>query len=455
MVKDLGQPGYRGRLAEDAITIAQALQSAGYRSFISGKWHLGTDDPTRHGFEQFYGTLVSAQTFWDPEHYLRLPSGENKIKYPSGSFYGTNALTDHAIEFLSESRNTTDPWFLYLAYNAPHFPLQAPDEYIDQYIETYQAGWDRIREKRLERQKMLGIVTDETALSPRSRYWDWGQEESGINPAWEEILEDRQQDLTRRMAIYAAMVDIMDQNIGRLISDLAVHEQLENTMIIFISDNGACAEWDPYGFDIKSGPGNILHSAGNLENMGSPGTYHSVGSAWANASNTPWRLYKHYNHEGGISSPFIIHWPEGLNEKGIIERQAAHLVDLMPTILDVAGADYPEQFNGTSTAPLAGVSILPLLKGEVVPERALYFEHEGNRAIVNGPWKLTALLGKDWELYQIDRDRTEQIDLADQYPEIVTRLAREWTVWAESHYVTPFPDDYMVPYLITNRPKAD
>lgn len=447
MVKDLGRPGYRGRLAEDAITIAQALQSAGYRSFISGKWHLGTVDPTRHGFEQFYGTLVSAQTFWDPEHYLRLPSGENKIEYPVGSFYGTNAITDHALEFLSKSRSTSDPWFLYLAYNAPHFPLQAPQEYIDRYIESYTVGWDRIREKRLEKQKVLGIVNSETDLSPRSRYWNWGQEEAGINPAWEEIPEERQQDLVKRMAIYAAMVDIMDRNIGRLIGDLAFHEQLENTIIIFISDNGACAEWDPHGFDIKSGPGNILHTNQDLEKMGSQGTYHSVGSAWANASNTPWQLYKHYNHEGGISSPFIIFWPEGLQRNGTIEHQAGHVVDLMPTILDATGTEYPEQFGGKITAPLAGVSILPLLNGEVVGERALYFEHEGNRAVTSGPWKLTALRGQNWELYQIDHDRTEQIDVADQNPEVVARLARMWTEWAEANHVIPFPDDYEVSYL--------
>lgn len=447
MVQDLGQPGYRGRLAKDAITIAQALEPAGYRSFISGKWHLGTDDPTQHGFEQFYGTLVSAQTFWDPEHYIRLPSGSNKKSYQPGTFYGTDALTDHALEFLAESRNTSNPWFLYLAYNAPHFPLQAPKEDIDKYIESYLVGWDQIRNQRLQKQKELGIVPIETSLSPRSWYWDWGGMESGTNPAWQEVPEDRQRDLVRRMAIYAAMVNIMDRNVGRIISDLTANDQLENTIIIFISDNGACAEWDPFGFDIKSSPNNILHRGTALENMGSPGTYHSVGSGWANASNTPWRLYKHYNHEGGISSPFIIHWPDGLNRNGMIEHKPAHIIDLMPTILEAANASYPNQFRGNSTAPLAGESLLRLLRGEVTEERSFYFEHEGNRAVISESWKLTALRGKEWELYDIEVDRTEQHDLTAQHPELVAKLDKQWMEWAERNYVIPFPGDYKVSYL--------
>jgi arylsulfatase A-like enzyme len=448
MVKDLGQPGYRGRVANDAVTIAQVLQNAGYRTFMSGKWHLGTEDPTKHGFEEFYGTLVSAQTYWDPGHFIRLPEGHRSRTYNKDEFYGTDALTDHALDFLNEARKTPDkPWFFYLAYNAPHFPLHAPRRDIDKYADMYKIGWDEIRQRRYARMKQLGIIPEEMNLSPRSQYWDWGGEETGTNPAWEDVPGDRQEDLVRRMAIYAAMVDVMDRNIGRLILNLDNNNQLENTLIIFISDNGACAEWDPFGFDIKTGPDNILHRNEQIESMGGPGTYHSVGSGWANASNTPWRLYKHYNHEGGISSPFIVQWPAGLKHKDAIDQRPSHLIDLMPTLLEVAGATYPKQFQGKNTIPLAGKSILPLLQGDSVQGRVFCFEHEGNRAIVDGRWKLTALKGQNWELYDLENDRTELVNLAAKHPDIVARLDSLWIIWADENFVTPLPEDLGVPYL--------
>jgi arylsulfatase len=447
-VKDLGQPGYRGRIADDALTIAQVLKEENYRSFISGKWHLGTDDPTMHGFEEFYGTLVSAQTYWDLGHYQRLPEGSKVRTYRKDSFYGTDALTDHALDFLKEARNSPDkPWFLYMAYNAPHFPLHAPDEEISNYTETYEVGWDEIRSRRHVRMKRNGIIPGETKLSPRSQYWDYGEVKTGVNPAWEELPEDRRKDMVQRMAIYAAMIDIMDRNIGRLIQDLADHHELENTLVIFTSDNGACAEWDPYGFDIKSSPQNILHVGKQIEEMGSPGTYHSVGSGWANASNTPWRLYKHFNHEGGISSPCIFHWPKGLKRKGNIDDRPCHLIDLMPTILEVTGTKYPDRYNGNRTAALAGISILPLLQGDSLETRTICFEHEGNRAITRDPWKLTALKGQEWELYNIENDRTEMVNVSSKYPDIVNKLAGEWDIWAKNNFVTPLPKDLGVEYL--------
>ena len=448
MVNDLGRPGYRGRVSDDAVTIAQVLQLADYRTFISGKWHLGTKDPTKHGFEEFYGTLVSAQTFWDPNHFLRLPQGRERRTYEEGEFYSTNALTDHAIDFLNEARKTPDkPWFLYLAHNAPHFPLHAPKEDIARYADKYEVGWDEIRQQRYTRMKKLGIIPKQSQLSPRSRYWDWGEEETGTNPAWEDVPNDRQKDLARRMAIYAAMVDVMDRNIGGLINDLSNNNELENTLIIFISDNGACAEWDPYGFDIRTGPRNILHRGEQIDTMGGPGTYHSVGSGWANASNTPFRLYKHFNHEGGISGPCIVHWPAGLKRRGTINHNPSHLIDLMPTLLEAADATYPKEFNGQKTAPLAGKSILPLLRGKSTEHRTFYFEHEGNRAVTDGRWKLTALKGQDGELYDIENDRTELDDLAAKHPEIVARLDRAWNTWAEENFVTPLPKNLRAPYL--------
>lgn len=311
----------------------------------------------------------------------------------------------------------------------------------------YELGWDEIQQQRYERMKQLGIISEEVSLSPRSQYWDWGEEETGINPAWEDVPADRQKDLARRMAIYAAMIDVMDRNIGRLMADLDKNNELENTIIIFISDNGACAEWDPYGFDIRTSPNNILHRDEQIDQMGRPGTYHSVGSGWANASNTPWRLYKHYNHEGGISSPFIVQWPAGLNRHGIIDQRPGHLIDLMPTLLEVAGTTYPDQFGGQDTPPLAGKSILPLLRGDSVDERTLYFEHEGNRAIAEGRWKLTALKGQEWELYDVEHDRTELVNLATEHPDIVARLDSSWNIWADENFVTPLPKDLRAPYL--------
>jgi arylsulfatase len=349
---------------------------------------------------------------------------------------------------LDEGRKTSEkPWFLYLSYHAPHFPLHAPEDDIAKYADKYTIGWDKIREDRLIKMKRLGIIPESMSLSPLSKYWDWNEEEANTNPAWNDVASNRQKDLARRMAIYAAMIDIMDRNIGRLLLKLEKNNELENTMIIFLSDNGACAEWDPYGFDIKSGPDNKLHEEHQIEQMGGPGTYHSVGSGWANASNTPLRLYKHYNHEGGISSPLIVQWPNGIKRSGTIDHRKSHLIDLLPTLLDVAGIPYPEQFDGHKTIPIEGKSILPLLKGETMEDRTLYFEHEKNRAVISEGWKLSAVRGQSWELYDHAQDRNELFNLAEKHPDIVAKLDSLWQNWADKNFVTPHPKDFGVPYL--------
>ena len=231
-----------------------------------------------HGFEEFYGTLVSAQTFWDPDHFKRLPEGREAIKY-DGNFYGTDALTDHAQQFIESAQaDGKEPWFLYLAYNAPHFPLQARREDIKRYEDVYKIGWDSIRALRFERMNRMGILPVHTRLSPRSSYTNWAEEVTDTVPPWNDVSIERQADLSRRMAIYAAMIHRMDQGIGQIVQHLKLTDQLDNTLIIFLSDNGACAEWDPYGFDIKTGPVNILHKGESLDSMGSASTYHSVGS---------------------------------------------------------------------------------------------------------------------------------------------------------------------------------
>ena len=448
MVTDLGHPGYRGRLSDNAVTIAEVLKSAGYRTFMSGKWHVGTNDPTRHGFEQYFGTLISAATFWDPAQYLRLPQGSWTRSYDADSFYGTDALTEYAMDFLEDARTTPDqPWFLYLAYNAPHFPLHARPEDISKYRNRYASGWDLLRQERLARMKQLRLVARGTRLSPRSKYTNHGETVSAENPPWDSLPEDRRADLAMRMAIYAAMVDRMDQDIGRVTANLRAKGEVDNTLVIFLSDNGACAEWDPFGFDVSSSPNNVLHRGDDLARMGSRGTYHSVGSAWANASNTPWRMYKHYSHEGGISTPCIMHWPAGFRTRNAIESAPAHLIDLMPTIVQASGAQYPQRFNTRQILPMAGMSLIPALRGERMPERTLYFEHEGTRAVREGRYKLTALRGGPWKLYDMERDRTELTDLADQQPRLVESLAKKWDTWGAENQVTPLPANYPVNYL--------
>ncbi len=444
MTQDIGQPGYRGRVSDEARTIAQVLAPAGYRSFLSGKWHLGTEDPTKHGFEEFYGTLVSAKRFFDSDHLIRLPADREKREYPEGEFYATDAVTDHALDFLNLARETPKkPWFLYLAYHAPHFPLHAPKEEIGRYADRFLDGWDVLREERLERMIHQGIVNDSTLLTPRSEFWNYGETKHGTNPAWNTLSRERQMDLARRMAIYAAMVDRMDQQIGRLVDDLGAAGELENTLIVFTSDNGACAEWDPRGFDIVSSNQNILHTGDELDEMGGPGTFHSIGSGWANAANTPWRLYKHFNHEGGIASPCLIHWPGGPIPKNGIDEQPAHIVDLFPTFLKVAGLDE----SGAGPLIPVGEDLLARITGKVTAERTLFFEHEGHRAVRQGKWKLVALDDRPWELYDFTEDRTELNDLASEQPEIVKDLSLAWDKWGKENLVTPLPEDLQVEYL--------
>ena len=436
MTQDIGRPGYRGRVDPNAQTIAQRLRLAGYRCYLSGKWHLGTDDPTQHGFDSFYGTLTSAKTYWKRDHFIARPASMPPVRTRE-PFYGTDALTDRAIEFLSDGRRDEKPWFLYLAYNAPHFPLHARPETIAQYVDQYQNGWDDVRANRLKSMKRLGIVPPQTRMTPRSEYYDWETDVPAPTPAWDTLPPARRKDLARRMAIYAAMVDSLDQNIGRVLDDLRRHGELDNTLIVFTSDNGACAEWDPFGFDGESGPTNQLHTGDQIDPMGSAATYHSVGSGWAGASNSPWRLYKHFNHEGGIAVPCIITGPEQHNTAGRIDATPTHLIDVLPTLLDAAG----------ETAETPGQSLLPLIKDQAIGERMLFFEHEGNRAVRRGRWKLVGLRDQPWQLFNISRDRAETKDIAEKQPSVVASLSRAWDDWAAEHQVTPLPDDYQVDYL--------
>lgn len=432
-------PGYRGFLQSECVTLAEVLKEQNYHTYLAGKWHVGKVGPIERGFHDFYGLLGGFASFHEEERYIRLPKGRPQRKYKNEEFYATDAITDHALDFVEESRSNDEPYFLFLSYNAPHFPLQVPKEEIEKYKDIYKKGWDKIREERLERLKELQIIESNTALPPRSEFWNRDRDFSGTNPAWDSLTPDRQEDLARRMAIYAGMVDRMDQNIGRMISNLKENNELDNTLIVFCSDNGACAEWDPYGFDNWMTTSNKLHRKEDLEEMGTPDSYHSYGSGWANAANTPLQMYKHYIHEGGICTPMIAHWPDKVKRKGEIEHTPGHFIDFMATFVDISGANYPKKYKGNEILPMEGQSLSPLFAGETTKERTIYFEHEQNRGLRKGKWKLSKIKEKDWELYNIENDRNEMINLADFYPELVEELIGQWYKWAEKTNVLPRP----------------
>ncbi len=446
MSADNHKPGYRGFLTNRAICVATLLKESGYRTYMSGKWHLrGKGNqacvPTNHGFEEFFGHFRAYASYYRRDLFERHPAGRATKDYADGEFYATDAITDHAVDFLEASNGQTSPFFLYVAYNAPHFPLQAPRDEIEKELDAYRKGWDQIRNSRFQKMKTLGLLNDHVRLPARGhvtavpdRNADSPYYDQKI-PAWTELDAARREDLANRMATYAAMVRIMDRNVGRIVDQLSKMNCLENTVLVFLSDNGACAEWDPFGFDNNPYPKNRLYQGDELALMGGPRTFHSYGTGWANACNSPFRLYKHYNHEGGISSPTIVHWPMGIQRSGEIERHPSHVIDLVPTFLDLAGVSYPEEDTGL--LPLAGTSLLGLWDGNSkLGSRVLFFEHEGNRAVRDGKWKLVWINHvQRWELYNINEDRTETNDLASEFPEVVADLKNRWLDWARNNFV--------------------
>ena len=471
MTQDRGLefPGYRGTLQADAVTLAEVLRAAGYRTSMAGKWHLHmqkTDvKPTDRGFDDFYGMLGGYNSCWEEApFYTRWPKERTPRSYTSaragvpGTFFSTDAFADYSLDFIAEARRARQPFFHYLAFNAPHFPLHAHEVDIVKYEAMYLAkGWDEIRVDRLARLKKLQLMPADLALTPRSGIPPKSHAKPSPyagqdNPAWRSLPEDRRRDLARRMAIFAAMVDRMDQAIGRIVTDLRMHGELDNTLIMFLSDNGACWEWDPLGFDESSSPKNILHVGADLKKMGAPGDYLSYGSAWANAGNTPFRLYKHFSHEGGIRTPFIAHWPAGVKTPGQLRTQVGHIIDIMPTLVELAGAAYPGVRHGVAIQPMAGRSLLPALTVNRPIDRAvpLFFEHDGSRAVRDGDWKLVAVVGDAWELYNIARDPTEMQNLSAVQPERVKALAAAWQEWAKRTHVDVGRD----PFTAMRRPSG-
>lgn len=427
---DLGHPGYRGFLTEGSATLAEVLAGAGYRTLMAGKWHVGTFEgmwPTDRGFQRYYGIVRGASNFWRPSPDKLLLDQTTPIE-PPADFYATDNFTDAAIGFIEEAEQEDDaqPFFLYLALTAPHWPLHAHPEDVARYRGRYKQGWEALRAERYARARELGIVTDAWPLTPSDA------------PAWAQQDAEKQDELDLRMALYAGQVDRMDQALGRLVDSLEQMGELEDTLILFFADNGACAE----GGKLGGGPRSQL---GTHE-----GYWLTYGGAWANASNTPFRRYKHWVHEGGIASPTIAHWPAGIQARGALLPQLAHLIDLMPTFVELAGATYPAEREGHRVPAMEGRSLAGALTSASTFERApVFWEHEGNRAMRDGRWKLVAAHGRPWELFDLDVDRTETRDLAALERKRVETMVAAYQVWAERCGVLPWrprrPEGYKPP----------
>ncbi len=424
MVEDKGAPGYRGRLNDHCVTIGEVLRDAGYFTAMSGKWHVGQNHgvvPWERGFDRslnapaggfYYSTDPRAELFLNGKHL------DNNDPALPKDWYTTDLWTDYGIKFIAEALETKKPFFLYLAHNAPHFPLEAPQDEIAKWRGKYKMGWDKLREQRHAKQLELGVVDKAWPMSPRP----------DLIKAWDSLTPEEQDRFDHIMAIYAAVVAHMDASIGRLVVELKKREALDNTLILFLSDNGANSE---------SGPNGRLE--GNLP--GGPKSTVFEGQSWATLSNTPLRRYKHFNHEGGIATPLIAHWPARIKDGGGLRLQPGHVIDIMATCVEVAGAKYPTEFKGTPILPMEGKSILPAFDNKPIERDALFWEHEGNAAIRQGDWKLVRL-GRNgpWELYDLKNDRTELHNLASKESARVSELSAKWEAWAGRANVKPYPN---------------
>ena len=421
---DAGVPGYKGYLNHHCVTIAEALKPAGYHTYMTGKWHVGMHGeekwPLQRGFEHYYGILSGATSYLKPEGGRGLTRDNTRLPAPEGDYYTTDAFTDNAIRMIKEQKDDK-PFFLYLAYNAPHWPLQAKKVDYEKFVGKYMKGWDQLREERYQKQKNLNLFDRDIPLSPR---------DPRVRP-WSEVDEAQKKESDFRMAVYAAQVNSIDQNIGKLLETLKSLNKLDNTLIIFLSDNGSCAE--PYQ----------EFGGGKFEDINNPAVWGPVsyGIAWANMSNTPFYEYKVKSYEGGISAPFIAYWPKKIKKNaGKVYHTPAQLIDLMPTFLDASGAKYPSTHpDGTELFALEGSSLLPaFIDGKGKQREYMFWEHEGYSAIRKGDWKAyKKVKDTDWELYDLRTDRDEQINVAKDHSDLLKELNEKWYEWAYSHQVLP------------------
>ena len=409
---------YQGFLNQNCVTIAEVLKSGGYKTMMSGKWHVGEGRPhwpTDRGFDQYFGLISGAANYFDPTRTkaegIKRSVALNDREYDvPDDFYMTTAITDHAVECLNEAGKKDTPFFQYVAYTAPHWPLHALPEDIQKYRGRFLEGWDVLREKRFRRMQEMGLIHADWPLSDRDPDC----------PAWEAV--ENREDMDLKMAVYAAQIDRVDQGVGRIVNTLKKTGRFDNTLILFLSDNGGCHEGGPGGGDWWN----------NDVPPGGVDGFKSYGRSWANLSNTPFRWFKHWVHEGGIATPLIAHWPKGIRNGGTLSHETGHIVDVMATCCDVAGVAYPGTFNGKAVTPAEGKSLAPVFKGQSQPgHKVICWEHMGNKAIRKGKWKLVSIKNGKWELYDLEVDRTELRDLSRSEPEKVSELLRDWASWAK------------------------
>lgn len=422
MEENLGRPAYHGFLNDRCVTIAEALKPAGYRTYMTGKWNVGWSRPhwpIDRGFHRYFGLLRGASDYFDPRVGRRagisLFARNDRVvdKFPD-DFYLTDAISDEAARYVRDTPSQ-QPFFLYVAYTAPHSPLQARPEDIAKYRGKYHDDWNVYAKRRLGKMRIDGLAPSsdrDVAIDPSIPLW------SSLSPQ-EQDLEDL------KMSIYAAQVETMDRGIGRIVAALREKKILDDTLILFLSDNGG--DGNPEG--------------ATKEPPGPKGSSHIYGRGWARVSNTPLRGYKRELWEGGIATPLIAHWPRGLRVREFTD-QVGHVIDVMPTLLELTGGKYPPSDVDPELTPLAGRSLAPIFRNENLPSRnePLFWEHEGHRAVRRGNWKLIAPHGREWQLYDLGRDRSETRNLAAQHPTIVDELQALYTVWAKEVGVVPWDE---------------
>jgi arylsulfatase len=452
-----GLPAYQGYLNDRSVTIAEALRAGGYQTFMSGKWHVGGEfdlskgenewniggtghpTPLQRGFDEFYGTLDGCSSYYNPHTLIR----NDKVihVHRDEDYYYTDAISDEATNMISRAAESDEPFFLYVAYTAPHWPLHAKPEDIAKYEGYYNKGWDRIRTDRHEKMIDAAILDEKWKISPRDEQAE----------AWHEYAQKHWEAM--RMAVYAAQIDCMDQGIGRILDKLYEEGLTENTLIMFLSDNGGCAEFLAEDGPIKNQVWPMrdgrLPRIGNIPDLvpGPENTYMSYDLPWANSSNSPFRLFKHYIHEGGIATPFIAYWPAVIEQHRLVHANS-HVMDVMATCLDIAGVDYSEEFCNREVPPLEGESFLPVLTGkEWKRSKPLAWEHEGHCAVRDDNWKLVKKFGQDWELYNMEQDRTELIDLSGKNKPKVEKLVKIHEEFTERCNVSPWEEiRHLAPY---------
>lgn len=445
--RDYGFKGYKGELRQEAPTMAEDLKAAGYDTWMAGKWHLSINFdhkgpkynwPKQRGFDEFYGTLIAAGSQWNP---ITLTDGNDAAgPVPAEEdYYYTEALTDKALGWMSSQKNKDTPFFLYMAYTAPHWPLHARQEVIDKYKSRYLVGYDKLRAERMKRLKAEGLIPADSQLTERN---------AEVIP-W--VDEKHREWQASRMAAYAAMIDQVDTGVGKLVAQLEADGELDNTLILVLSDNGSSSLEHPNGQIGSTGaPWTTMRYvpvytrdkrvviSGDVIGVepGPEDTYGGCGVAWANVNNAPFKMFKRYSHEGGVATPMVMHWPKAISSKGSIIHTPAHVIDFLPTMLEAAGSKHLDSRKGTASLSLDGLSLLPLVKnGTPLQRKAIGFEHAGNRGLRAGDWKLVAENGKQWELYNLASDRTESKDLAAEQPEKLKEMIAQYNQWASENWV--------------------